>query len=199
MSEAAIKELVRVLELDYEKTTRAIDGIISSSFTIRGWGIALISALIGFTLQSNHWEMALLSVVVTLLIAFVDGYHSWLYARVLLHANNIESVMRYYSAFLARGEVDDQERIDFLAKIQAHRFGRFTEIQKRFTFSNLCDVRPRSVIVTLYATLLLCATGSGALAFWSNPYPTPSFGCTQIPALSRLESGSAYVYVCKPK
>jgi hypothetical protein len=54
MNENTQKELVRVIELDYEKTTKEIKGIVSSSFTIRSWGIALISALIGFTLQTNH-------------------------------------------------------------------------------------------------------------------------------------------------
>jgi len=191
MKETTQKELLRVLELDYEKTTKEIEDILSSTFTIRGWGIALISALIGFTLQANHWGIAALAVVVTLLIAFVDGYHSWLYARVLRHANNIEAVIRYYYAFLARGDVDDQARIDFLAKIQAHRFGRFTEIKKSFTFSNLREARPGYVIVALYATLLLCATVSGVVAFWSNKHPAPTFGCTQIP-------GAANAYVCKP-
>lgn len=192
MNEATQKELVRVLELDYEKTTKAIESIISSSFTIRGWGIALSSALIGFTFQAQHWEIAILAVLVTLLIAFVDGYHSWLYAKVLQHANHIETIMRYYYAFLARDDVDDQTRIDFLGKILAHRFGRFTEIHKGFTFSSLREARPRYVIVTLYATLLACAAVSGALAFSSKKHPAPTFGCTQVP-------GAADTYVCKPK
>jgi len=90
MKETGQPELVRVLELDYEKTTKLIEDIVSSSFTIRGWGIALISALIGFTFQAQLWEIAGTAIVVTLLIAFVDGYHSWLYARILRHAQNVE-------------------------------------------------------------------------------------------------------------
>ena len=181
-----------MLEVDYEKTTQAIESINSSSFTIRGWGMALISALIGLTFQAQYWEIAVLAVVVTLLIAFVDGYHSWLYAKVLQHANDIETVMRYYYAFLARGDVDEQARIDFLGKILAHRFGRFTEIRKGFKFSNLREARPRCVIVTLYTTLLVCAMVSGVLAFSSTKHPGPTFGCVQV-------SGATDVYVCKPK
>jgi hypothetical protein len=192
MTDDTVKELVRVLEVDYEQTNKEIEGIVSSSFTIRGWGIALISALIGLTFQAQHWQIAVLAVVVTLLIAFVDGYHSWLYAKVLQHANNIEAVMRYYYAYLARGDVDEQARIDFLGKILAHRFGRFTEIQKGFTFANLREARPRYVIVTLYATLLVCAMVSDVLAFSSKANPAPAFGCAQVP-------GTADVYVCKPK
>ncbi len=192
MTEESQKELVRVLELDYEKTTKEIDSVVSSSFTIRGWGITLSSALIGLTFQAQRWEIAVLAVVVTLLIAFVDGHHSWLYAKVLQHANNIERVMRYYYAFQARGDVDEQARMDFLGKLLAHRFGRFTEIQKGFKLSNLREARPRYVIVTLYATLLVCATVSGLLVVSSKKHPAPTFECNQIP-------GAAEVYVCKPK
>lgn len=192
MNADTIKELVRVLEVDYEKTTKQIESIISSSFTIRGWAIALSSALIGLTFQAQHWEIAVLAIAVTLLLAFVDGYHSWLYAKVLQHANNIETVMRYYYAYLSRGDVDNQARIDFLGKILAHRFGRFTEIRKGFTFSNLREARPRYVIITLYGTLLACATVSGVLAFSSKKHPAPAFGCAPVP-------GSADVYICKPK
>lgn len=36
MDDNTRKEIVRELELDYEKTTKAIEGIVTSSFTIRG-------------------------------------------------------------------------------------------------------------------------------------------------------------------
>jgi uncharacterized membrane protein len=192
MNKDTQKELVRVLELDYEKTTQVIESIISSSFTIRGWGIALSSALIGLTFQAQHWEIAVLAFVVTLLVAFVDGYHSWLYAKVLQHVNKIEDIMRCYYAFLARGDADEQTYTEFQAKIMAHRFGRFAEIHKGFSFSSLREARPRYVIVTLYATLLICTAVSGVLAFSSEKHPALTFGCIQVP-------GTTDVYVCKTK
>ena len=130
--------------------------------------------------------------MVTLLIAWVDGYHSWLYAKVLLHANNIEAILRYYYVYLARGDVDPQAWIDFQSKIQAHRFGKFIEIRKGFTFSDLKYARPRLLIVVLYSALLASAAVSGGLAYWSSKRPAPSFGCASIP-------GSSDTYVCKPK
>lgn len=192
MNKETQKELVRVLELDYEKTTEVIESIIGSSFTIRGWGIALSSALIGLTFQVQRWEISALALVVTLLVAFVDGYHSWLYAKVLQHANRIEEVVRSYYAFLARGDVDEETETEFQAKIMAHRFGRFAEIHKGFTFSSLREARPRYVILTLYATLLICAAVSGIMAFSSEKHPTPTFGCVQVP-------GTPDACVCKPK
>jgi hypothetical protein len=192
MNDDTQKEIVRVLELDYEKTTKEIESILGSSFTIRGWGIALSSALIGLTFQAQDWEIAVLAIIVTLLIAFVDGYHSWLYAKVLQHANNIETVMRFYYAFLARGAIDPQAHRDFLVKIESHRFGRFTEIHKGFGLRNLREARPRLVILTLYATLLACAVVSGILVRSAAKKPAMSFECNVVP-------GVANVYVCRPK
>jgi hypothetical protein len=71
------RELIRLLELDYEKTTKLNEGFVSSGFTIRGWGVALTSALIGLTVQAHLWPIAALAAVLAILIALIDGYHSW--------------------------------------------------------------------------------------------------------------------------
>src|SRR5689334_10503466 len=113
MTDAEQKELVRVLEVDYEKTTKLTEGVVGSSFTIRGWGIALISALIGLTFQASRWEIAALAIVVTLLIALTDAYHSWLYGKILRHAQNIEHILALYYASLARGADDPRARREF--------------------------------------------------------------------------------------
>lgn len=187
-----ITELIRVLEVDYEKTTKSVSEITSTSFTIRGWGITLISALIGFTFQTQHWQVAALAVVVTLLIAFVDCYHSWLYAMVLQHANKIETILRYYYGYLARGDADPQAKRDFLVRLLSHRFGRFSEINQGFSIANIKDARPRPVLITLYATLLACAVVSGVLVVTSAKKPATLLDCTPI-------SANTNVYVCQPK
>jgi len=189
------KELVRELELDYEKTTKAIEGVVSSSFTVRGWGITLSSALIGFAFQNKLWQLSLLAVIVILLIALIDGYHSWLYAKVLQHANDIETTMRSYYAFLARGDVDPDTKRKFEVRIESHVFGRYTEINQKFGLSDLRDARPRLVLVALYGTLLACALASGILIYCSSKKAaasTTNLDCTPVAA-------NANVYVCKPK
>ena len=192
MKEAERCELVRLLELDYERTTKLIEGVIGSSFTIRGWGIALSSALIGLTFQAQLWELAGLAIVVTLLIAFIDGYHSWLYAKTLRHATTIERVLGLYYASLARGDDDPEAVRDFEAAILAHQFGRFREIQKRFGLRALREARPRVVLLILYATLLACAVVSGGLVLISEKHPATRVECTTV-------SGAANVYLCKAK
>ena len=183
-------ELDKVLKGVF-KQKKLIEDILSSCFTIRGWGIALISALIGLTFQAQLWEIAALAIIATFLIAFVDGYHSWLYARILRHAQNVENVLGLYYASLARGDDDPDARRDYEVAIQAHHFGRFADVP-RFQLSAMREARPRMIIVTLYVTLLACALVSGALVFHFNKNPTTKFECTAVP-------GAANVYVCKPK
>jgi len=194
-SDEARKELVRELELDYEKTTKAIEGIVSSSFTVRGWGITLSSALLGFAFQNKLWQLSALTVIVILLIALVDGYHSWLYAKVLQHANEIEVILRSYYTFLRLGESDPEAKRNFQVQIESHRFGRYTDINKKFQLSDLLDARPRLVLVALYGTLLACAIASGTLIYSSSKKAAASatnLDCTPVAA-------NANVYVCKPK
>lgn len=179
MKETQQPEVVRVLELDYEMTTKLVEGLVSNSFTIRGWGIALISALIGLTFQAQRWEIAVLAIIVTILIAFVDGYHASLYAKVFRHAQNVEHVLSLYYSLLARGEDDPDAGRDYEVAIGAHKFGRFAEVRK-FRFVNLRDARPRLVIIVLYATLLLCALVSGSLVFFADKNPSKNVTWTTI-------------------
>ena len=58
MTDAERKELIRLLELDYENTSKIVEGVLGTTSTIRGWGISLVSALIGFAFQTSHRELA---------------------------------------------------------------------------------------------------------------------------------------------
>ena len=125
-------------------------------------------------------------------IALIDGYHSWLYANIRKHAQNIERVLGLYYASLARGDDDPEAYRDFEVAIQAHQFGRFAEIQKRFSLGALWEARPRIILLGLYGTLVACALVTGALVFVSKKNPVAKFECTAV-------SGAANVFVCKPK
>jgi len=191
MTETERAELVRILELDYEKTTKLVEGIVCSSFTIRGWGIALISALIGLTFQTQLWQVAVLATIVTVLIALMDGYHSWLYAKTFQHAQRVEHVLGLYYAALSRGDDPDARR-DFEVALLSHRFGRFTEISTKFAVKDLRDAQPRMMLLVLYGTFLICCAVSGALVLYSKKHPAAKFECTAI-------SGTATAYFCQPK
>ena len=190
MSDHEQAELLRLLELDYEKTTKSIEGVISTTFTIRGWGIALISALIGFTFQTRRWEVSALAATVTLLIAIMDGYHSWLYARLLQQAHNVERVLTLYYAALARGEDDPDAIREFEVAIIAHRFGRFAEVQK-FGFRSFRQIRPRIIFFGLYGTLFAAAAVSFALVRVTEP-TSVQYECEAI-------KGAPKVFLCHSK
>jgi len=185
------RELLRLLELDYEKTTKLIEGFVSSGFTIRGWGVALTSALIGLTVQSRLWPIAAFAAIVTLLIALIDGYHSWLYARAFDHAQKIETALGLQYAALARGSDDPRAREDFEVALLAHPFGRFAEIE-RFHLGALRAARPRLVLVTLYTTLFVCAVGAGVLVASGYTQSDRKLECTAV-----ANQPNAYMCIAK--
>jgi len=172
-------DLLKLLQVDNEETAKLIEGIVNTSFTIRGWGITLVSALIGLTFQAQQWQVACLAVVITFLIAFIDGYHSWLYAGLLRHAVSVEQVLATYYAALARGEDDPQAREDFEVALLAHRFGRFAGIGK-FRLWDLRAARPRPVIAVLYLTLFVAAVTSGLIVGSSKKSAGEKFECSAV-------------------
>lgn len=185
------KEMIRLLELDYEKTTKLAEGVISNGFTIRGWAITLTSALIGFSIQARLWPMAVLASALALLFALIDGYYSWLYARASAQAGAIEEVLRAYYGSLARGDDDTEAQHEFEALLLAHQFGRFSQTQ-RFTLLSLRDVRPRFVFVVMYVTLLLCGFAGAVFVARMAQSPTPKLECAQVP-------GQATFFTCTTK
>lgn len=185
------KELLRLLEADEDRTTKLIEGIVGSTYTIRGWGIALISALIGLTLQIQKWQIAALAIVVTCLIAFIDCYHSWLYGQLLRHAISVERVLELYYAALARGQEDPQAQEDFEVALLAHNFGRFQGI-RAFRVRDVRYIRPRVVIGVLYSTLLIAAIVAGSITIVSKKIAAKKFECSSAP-------GATGVYICTEK
>ena len=186
------KELIRIVELDYEQTTKLVEGVVGTSATIRGWGITIVVALMGLTFQTGLWQMAALAAVATVLIWLMDGYHSWIYAKILRHAQNIERVLGLYYVSLARGADDPDAHIDFEVALRAHRFGRFAEFRKFGLMTLMRDARPRVVLVVLYLTLLICSAVCGILVLSSKQSNASKFECTAV-------SGTKNVYLCQPK
>ena len=192
MSDDTQKEQIRIVELDYEQTTKLVEGLVGTSATIRGWGITLVAALIGLTFQTGLWQLAALSAVATVLIWLMDTYHTWIYAKILRHAQNIERVLGLYYASLARGDDDPDAQVDFQVALRAHRFGRFAEFRRFGLKSLLGDARPRVVQIILYVILLVCSAVCGILVFHSKHADVSKFECTAV-------SGAKNVFLCQPK
>jgi hypothetical protein len=184
-------ELLRLVELDYEKTTKLTEGTISSGFTIRGWAITLTSALIGLAFQARLWQVAMLAAFLVLLFALVDGYHSWLYARALKQTASIEGILSAYFARLARGKDDPDATSEFEAALLAHQFGRFSQTQQ-FTLRSLWEARPKAVLLPLYAALLCGALVGAGLVAYLTQGPGAKLDCVRVP-------GQTELFRCTPK
>ncbi len=155
------EELLRLLEMDYDRTNKFIEGVLSTIVTIRGWAITISLALLGVGFDRDLSQAALLAVVVTLLFAALDAYHSWLYTQAIDHTRSIEAILARYYASLVRGHIDADATEDFAVKLETHRFGLSANLS-RFGWSKIGSLRPR-FMVFLYIALLLVAAVAACL------------------------------------
>jgi hypothetical protein len=152
-------ELVRLLELDYERTNKFIEGVLATSVTIRGWAITISLALVGVGFDRHLWEAGLLAIFVLTTFAMLDAYHSWLYSQALTHSRSIERTLSLYYTSLGRGRIDEAAVEDFEVALEAHAFG-LTSNLARFNFRSALRIRSLFVPTVLYLVLL----GAAALS-----------------------------------
>jgi hypothetical protein len=150
----ATKELVRIVELDYERTAKFIEGVIGTSAAIRGLLVTAWLAVVSLAVNTGRWPLAAVSFAVVLIFGLIDAYHSWLYDQALRHAIELESVSGKYYAALARGGDDPDAEDDLQAHLQAHRFGVYRNL-RRFRVRDLRFARPKIFFQILYPALLL--------------------------------------------
>src|SRR5260370_7151526 len=79
----ATKELVRIVELDYERTAKFIEGVIGTSAAIRGLLVTAWLAVVSLAVNTGRWPLAAVSFAVVLIFGLIDPYHSSLYVPAL--------------------------------------------------------------------------------------------------------------------
>jgi len=149
---SATKELVRLVELDYERTAKFIEGVIGTSAAIRGLLVTAWLAVVTLAVNTSRWALAAVSLAVVIVFGLVDAYHSWLYHQALQHAIELESISRTYYAALARGGDDPDAEEDLEVHLQAHRLGVYSNL-RRFRMKDLRFARPRIFFQILYPAL----------------------------------------------
>jgi hypothetical protein len=179
VNEDHVRERVRLVELDLEKTNELIRGVVATSATLRGTAVTIWLALMGFTVQQQLAELALLAAIVAALFVVVDGYHGWLYTEASKHARAVERLLSMYYDALSRGEDDDDIKIEFLAALRSHRFGLFLNLRNRFdAFGDIWNARPHVIYRGLYPALVCVAliswgaVGLGLVGAKGEPKPT---------------------------
>jgi hypothetical protein len=116
--------------------------------------------------------------VLIVMFALVDGYHSWLYAEALEHSGRVEGVLGLYYARLARNDDPDAD-LDSDAALAAHKFGPFLNLRS-FRLKSLTKARPRFGLAILYGSLLLTAAGTTWLIAHRERESTTQFICTPL-------------------
>jgi hypothetical protein len=150
------EELVRVLEREYDNTSKFIQGVVGTSFTIRGWAVAAWGALLGIAADQSSWEFSLFALLAVTGFAAVDAYHSWLYAAALTYSTSLERVTTTHYKLLLRGEADEDAKEDFELEARKLNTGLFGQIP-RFGFSELGKVRPKWFFSIFYPSLMAIA------------------------------------------
>jgi hypothetical protein len=166
---AATKELIRVIELDYDRTSKFIEDVLGTSATIRGLLVTAWVAVLTFAFDVSKWSLAAVSFAIVVVFGVLDAYHSWLYTEALGHAADLEEVSETYYGALALGGDDPDSALDLQVSLQDHHFGIYRSLT-RFRIRDLAAVRPQIFFAVLYPALLtvsvicavvLAATGKG--------------------------------------
>lgn len=156
MNDDRTKELVRLVERDYDQTSEFIRSVVSTTSTTRGWTVTVWLALLGVAIQQSSPALALLAAVVLFPFGLLDLYYSWLYSEALNHARDIERVTADYYAALEMGEDDEDLVLDFEARLGSNRIGLYRNF-KRFQLPEIRAARPRLVFLFFYPGLFATA------------------------------------------
>jgi hypothetical protein len=159
--EQANKELVRLLELDYERTASFISGVVGTSASLRGWAVTIWLAVIGLAIDRGEAAVAGLAALVAVAFFVVDGYHAWVYGQAVVHASELEQISALHYDALGRGLEDEDAQLDLQVGLESHRFGMYRNF-RRFTVSDLLYVRPHVIFRVFYPLLALAALVSAA-------------------------------------
>lgn len=204
------RELVRVIELDYERTSKFIEGVIGTSATIRGLLITAWVAVITLAFDTSRWTLAATSFAVVVVFGLVDAYHSWLYNQALGHAVELEELSQKYYRALSKGADDPHAETNLRVRFQDHRFGIYGSLGKFNWKKDLRSARPKIFFQVLYPGLLavsliasavLAATGNGNECYTVEVQAAPTTSAsnssvTTVPPFTVISPGQQ-LSVCK--
>jgi hypothetical protein len=182
------KELVRITELDYDRTTKFIEGVVGTSATIRGILLTAWVAVITLAFDTGNWTIAAASFAIVVVLGTLDAYHSWLYNQGLGHAVKLEDLGRAYHRALSRGGDDPHADVDFEVKLQDDPYGLYHSLGK-FKWKDLREIRPRIFFQILYPALLTISIIAAALLAATSA--ANSCYSVQVQAAPAAAAGSA--------
>lgn len=156
MNDERTKELVRLIERDYDQTSEFIRSVIGTISTTRGWAVTVWLALLGVAIDHSSPGLAILASFILAPFGLLDAYHSWLYSEALNHARALEKLTTAYYTALEMGEDDEDVGLDFEEALGSHKFGLYRNF-RRFQLPEIRAARPQLVFRYFYPGLLASA------------------------------------------
>jgi hypothetical protein len=153
------KELKRLVELEYDRTAKFVDGLISTQATVRGWAVTIWLAVLGVGFDRSVWELSALAAIVAVVFMIIDAYHAWLYGEALTLANELERIQGAAYDAVGRRATDPDADKDLRTRLESHRFGLYRNL-KRFRPRDLLYARPRVFFYFFYPLLALVGVGA---------------------------------------
>jgi hypothetical protein len=157
-----IREQVRIVELDYDRTSKFIEGVTGSSATIRGLLMTAWVAVIVLAFDTSRWVAAAISFAIVVIFGLLDAYHAVLYQRALGHATELEDASKIYYDAVALGTDDPFAEFDLQIFFGKYRFGLYRNL-RQFSIKDLRLVRPRIFFAVLYPALLVVSVISAVV------------------------------------
>jgi hypothetical protein len=148
-----MKELVRLVELDYDRTAKFIDGVLGTSATIRSLLITAWVAVLTLAFDTSRWALGAMSFAIIVVFGVLDAYHSTLYQRALTHAVERESASQGYYETLIFGDDYPDARANLMSDLELQEFGVYRNIHK-VSIPDLRSARPQTLFSVMYPALL---------------------------------------------
>jgi hypothetical protein len=177
------KELVRLVELDYERTSKFIEGMVGTSATTRGWAVTVWLAVLGIAVNQRLWALGLLGTAAVFVFALVDLYHSRLYEEAEIHAAAAERISRLRYKRFSRGADDKYAASDAENALRAYSFGVYSNLRAfAWRWNLLRGARPYLVFRAMYPFMaavgvvvaLAIGIGTAMSSVHSIPHPSPT-------------------------
>jgi hypothetical protein len=162
MESEPLKQLMALVQVDYERTAKFIESIVGVETTIRGWTVTLWLGLLGFCFSRSLWELGVLAVVVTAVLALIDAYHATLYAQALRHARALEDISAMYFGSLNYGDDDPDAPEEIRVRLAGHRFGLYSNL-RAFQVRDVRFARPAVFFQCVYPLLIVGGAASAGI------------------------------------
>jgi hypothetical protein len=117
------RQLVHLVQVDYDATQRALSGFVSSGAQLRAIGIGARGVVFAVAVQASSWVVALVAALLAAGFAVIDGYHSALYRQSLKRARELEELLGNYHNSLGIHASNPREVLRARAALEQNRFG----------------------------------------------------------------------------